>query len=332
MERLTSPPQQTGGAILEQLSQLADPIRCRLLLLLETHELTVSELCTVMQLPQSTVSRHLKTLSDGGWLDARRDGTSRRYQLREQVLQGDQGELWSLVRSQIGESAASEQDGKRLVEVLKDRRLRSKEFFASASGQWAQHRDQLFGRRFDLAALPGLLSPDWIVGDLGVGTGQTTASIAPFVHRVIAIDESEAMLEAAASRLRGIGNVELRRGELESLPLADQTLDLGLIILVLHHLPEPPAALAEAARVIQPGGRLLVVDMLPHEHEEYRQEMGHLWLGFAPEKMAHWLGQAGFEGVRVTPLSPDPAAQGPTLFVAVATRTDVESHPAGHAH
>lgn len=320
MERLSTDSNRPSTVILEQLSRLSDPTRCRLLLLLQDHELTVSELCTVLQLPQSTVSRHLKTLFDGGWLTARREGTSRRYQLSQDLLDDGQRDLWTLVSGEVAGAAAAAQDRHRLAEVLKQRRLRSQEFFAGESRRWAERREALFGRGFHLAALPGLLNPDWTVGDLGAGDGQTTASLAPFVRRIIAVDESPAMLEAARARLRESDNVTLRQGELEALPIPDAELDAALIILVLHHLPEPVAALTEAARALRPGGRLLVVDMLPHEHEDYRQEMGHLWLGFEPAKIRAWLKRAGFESIRLTALPPDPAAQGPTLFAASGTK------------
>ena len=117
-------------------------------------------------------------------------------------------------------------------------------------------------------------------------------------------------------RLADQPNVDVRRGELEALPIADGELDAATLILVLHHLPDPSAALREAARVLKPGGRLLVADMLPHDHEEYRQQMGHVWLGFGEEQMRRLFNAAGFEGVRFVPLAADREAKGPALFVA----------------
>src|SRR5512134_3791633 len=122
-------------AILDHMSALADPIRCRVLLLLERHELTVSELCAVLQMPQSTVSRHLKTLADDGWVTSRRDGTSRFYGMAMQELDAGAQRLWPLIREQITGTNGAEQDERRLKSVLARRRSKSEEFFASASGQ-----------------------------------------------------------------------------------------------------------------------------------------------------------------------------------------------------
>src|SRR5205823_5072487 len=155
---------------------------------------------------------------------------------------------------------------------------------------------------------------DWSVGDLGCGTGQVSAAIAPFVGRVIAVDGSAAMLQAARKRLHGIANVELRRGDLEALPIDDAMLDAATLMLVLHHVAEPERALAEMARVLKRGGRALVVDMLPHDREGYRQQMGHVWLGFAEDQVARLLGEAGLDDARVVSLPPDARAKGPGLF------------------
>jgi ArsR family transcriptional regulator len=147
-----------------------------------------------------------------------------------------------------------------------------------------------------------------------------TAALAPFVARVVAVDASAAMLQAAKKRLQGAANVDLRRGDLEALPIDDGRLDAAVVMLVLHHVPEPAKALAEIARVLAPGGRLLLVDMLPHDREIYRQQMGHVWLGFSEEHLGALLTEAGFDGVRVVPLPPDTRAKGPGLFAATAVK------------
>jgi ArsR family transcriptional regulator len=285
---------------------------------LERHELTVGELCAVLQLPQSTVSRHLKTLSDEGWVTSRAEGTSRRYRMSADRLEPAARRLWTLVREQVSTLAAAEQDAQRLRSVLAARSTRSQEFFSGAAGQWDRLREELFGRRADLHGLLALLDPAWTVGDLGCGTGQVSASLSPFVRRVVAVDSSPAMLGAARNRLGDVANVEVRAGALEALPVDDGELDAALLFLVLHYVAEPAAALAEARRVMKPGGVLLVVDMAPHDREDYRQTMGHVWLGFGADQVEPWLRDAGFGGVRYVPLPADPAAKGPTLFAARA--------------
>jgi ArsR family transcriptional regulator len=317
-------------AIFDDLTALSDATRSRMLLILERQELTVSELCAVLQLPQSTVSRHLKTLADASWVSSRRDGTSRYYTLAldGRLRQGSGAQerdahmrrLWSVLREQIATTAGADQDARRLKGVLARRQTKSEEFFASAAGRWDRLRRETFGGASALHALPALIDPRWTVGDLGCGTGETSAALAPFVARTIAIDRSGEMLQAARRRLRDAPNVEVRRGELEALPVADGELDAALMVLVLHHAPDPAAALQEAARAIAPRGRLVVCDMLPHDREEYKKEMGHVWLGFGDGQLRRLLAAAGFDDVRIVPLPVDPEARGPALFVASAVR------------
>lgn len=306
-------------AILDHLSALADTTRSRILLLLDRHELSVSELCGIMQLPQSTVSRHLKALADSGWISARAEGTSNVYAMMRDDPPARR--LWALVREQVGATTAALHDQRRAQAILAERRTKSQEFFSSSAGQWDRVRDDLFGDRFHLAALPAFADAEWTVGDLGCGTGQMTAALAPFVRHIIAVDASAAMLQAAKKRLQGFENVELRRGDLEALPVDNGRLDAATMVLVLHHLAEPERAMAEVCRVLKPGGHLLVVDMQPHDRESYRQQMGHAWLGFSDEHIRRILGESGFGAVRIVPLAPDPKSKGPELFVATAKKT-----------
>jgi ubiquinone/menaquinone biosynthesis C-methylase UbiE len=254
-------------------------------------------------------------------VSARAEGTSRRYRMPADRMDPGGRQLWQLVRHEVSALSGAAQDAERLRSVLAQRSTRSREFFSTAAGEWDRLRAELFGRRADLLALLGLLDEDWTVGDLGCGTGQVAQSLAPFVRRVVAVDSSPAMLQAARARLGGLENVETREGELESLPVADGELDAAIAFLVLHYLADPDDALAEAARALRPGGRLLVVDMMPHDREEYRQAMGHQWQGFEAERMEGWMADAGLCAFRYVPLPPDPAAKGPTLFAASARKS-----------
>jgi ArsR family transcriptional regulator len=290
-----------------------------MLLLLERHELTVSELCAVLQLPQSTVSRQLKTLADASWVTSRRDGTSRYYTL---LLESpDSQTLWQLTRAQLEGKSAAAQDQRRLERVLAARRATSEQFFASAAGKWDKLRDELFGNDFAFRAIAGLIDDEWTVADLGCGTGAMTAILAPHVQHVIGIDASEEMLDAAKSRLAAAKNIEFRKGSLEALPIAAGSVDAATLMLVLHHLPSPADALAEAARILKPGGRVLIVDMAPHEKDDYRQQMGHVWLGFSEDQMKKMLGAAGFTHVKLHALPPAHSAKGPALFMATGRKS-----------
>jgi ArsR family transcriptional regulator len=307
--------------LFERITALADPTRSRMLLLLERHELTVNEIRTVLQLPQSTVSRHLKVLSDQNWVASRADGTSRRYRVAEK-LEPSSRKLWHVVREQVATTPAAGQDGRRVQTVLARRRSKSQKFFSSAAGQWDRLRGELFGNRADVLGLMGLLDENWTVADLGCGTGQLAELIAPFVCRVIAIDDSAAMLSAARRRLTGFTNVDVRSGRLESLPVEDASVDAALLFLVMHYVPEPGDAVAEAHRVLKPGGRLLIVDMMPHDREDLLHEMGHVWRGFSEAEVSRMLADCGFDSVRFHPLPADEAAKGPTLFAAAGRRRD----------
>jgi ubiquinone/menaquinone biosynthesis C-methylase UbiE len=315
---MAAPVARTGNRtdVFDRLSALADSTRSRILLLLDRHELTVGELCAAMQLPQSTVSRHLKILTDEGWLASRAQGTSRRYSMQTSKLDPLARRLWQVVRVQVAESPAAAQDAHRLAGVLAQRRSTQIAFFDSAPALWDRMRAELIGQRTDLLALLELLDDRWVVGDLGCGTGHVSEVIAPCVGHVIAVDESGPMLTAARKRLAAFGNVELRGGRLEEVPIDDETLDASILFLVAHYVAEPDRVTPELARVVKPGGRLVIVDLMPHERDEYVLQMGHVWQGLGEEQMKGWFEDAGFGAFRYRPIPADPQAKGPGLFVA----------------
>jgi ArsR family transcriptional regulator len=311
---------QVEATFLEDMTLLADPVRSRLLLLLETHELNVGQLCSILQLPQSTVSRHLKALVDRGWIASRAEGTQRPYHATLDSVPRMAQQLWDLTRQEMAATLPAQADQSRLVAVLVQQRSRSQQFFANEGESWDALREEQFGHTFHLHALLGLLDPQCVFGDLGCGTGPLCDAVAPFVGRVIGVDDSATMLRLARQRLRGHDHVALKQGKLEELPLEDSSLDVATLMLVLHHLEEPRRAIEEAARCLRPGGSLLVVDMLPHDRVHYRQQMGHVWLGFAEESLRDVVESAGFRRILWRALPPDPEVRGPNLFALSAKR------------
>ncbi|MBA4120536.1 MAG: ArsR family transcriptional regulator [Isosphaera sp.] len=312
-----------SNLITARLATLSDPIRLRLLRLLEREELSVGELSKVVQLPQSTVSRHLRLIADGGWVSPRSEGTSTIYRLLLDDLPMDLRALWVTVRDQLGSAEQSPElaeDARRLAGVLTDRRTDTRGFFGRFAGEWDQIRDELFGRRMTFQALLPLVPHEWTIADLGCGTGNAAELLAPVVSRVIAVDQNEAMLDAARKRLSGHANIDFRRGDLESLPLASAEVDAAVCVLVLHHVPQPEAACREMARVVRPGGVVLIVDMVEHDREWFRRSMGHRWQGFGLPEVIRVLTGAGLERPRLLTLPSDTEAKGPGLFACTARR------------
>ena len=309
------------AAIFDDLTALADATRSRMLLVLERHELTVSELCAVLQLPQSTVSRHLKTLLDAEWVSSRRDGTSRYYTLAlDDRGPGDAAALGAAPRA--GQPDARRRPGRQTARAACSAAARASHRSSSrpppVSGI-ACARISSDGRPI-CTRCPGCSTPSGSSATSGAAPARSRPRWRRSSAQVIAVDRSSDMLEAARRRVRDLPNVDVRRGELEALPIQDGALDAATLLLVLHHLPDPAEALAEAARVLRPGGRLLISDMLPHDRETYRQQMGHVWLGFGADAIQKLLGSAGFDQVRIAAMPADPEAKGPALFVAGATR------------
>jgi ArsR family transcriptional regulator len=303
------------NALFDRLAALSDPIRARLLVTLERHELTVGELHRALQLPQSTVSRHLRALADAGWVGSREDGTSNLYRMTVEK-DASARKLWNAVREEASCLPGAQRDADRVRNVLAERHTTSQKFFASGAGQWDRLRTELVGDRAEMLALLGLLDRDAIVADLGCGTGQLADALAPFVGRVIGIDESPAMLRAAKARLAGRKNVELREGTLEALPLLPREAHCAILSLVLQYIAEPVELLRSIRKVLKPAGRLVILDMRSHDRADLREQMGHAWQGFSESQISDWSREAGFASSSFVALPAHPSAKGPGLFVA----------------
>ena len=318
----STPAHQQPQRLLAWMESLADPTRLRLLRLLERHELGVADLCDVLQMPQSTVSRHLKVLADQKWVRGRRQGTNHLYRTILDELEAGARRLWLLAREQTDAWPAVKQDRLRLDRLLAQKQGDGQAFFAGAAGEWDRLRGELYGRHFSDAAMLALLPTGTIVADLGCGTGQVIATLAPFVKQVIGVDNSPPMLKAARKRLANKKNVDLRKGDLAAIPIDDGTCDAALLILALTYVADPAAVLSEMSRVLKPGGRAVLVDLLPHDREEFRRQLGQTRLGFDAKELEQLLVHAGFPApqVQIRPLPPEPNAKGPALFLATAVR------------
>jgi SAM-dependent methyltransferase/DNA-binding HxlR family transcriptional regulator len=283
---------------------LGDDARLRILRLLASERLNVTELTGILGIAQSGVSRHLGMLRDAGLVAEQREGGYAWYRLTPALQDGQNGAgpLRALLDAQFAQTAETPDgraDDVRLEEV---RRLR-KENFEQHGGREARERQLVPGRSWAAwARALGHLLPPLRVADLGCGEGYLTIEASRWAARVVAIDRSQAVLDRAQAlgRRRGVRNVSWRRGDLERLPLADGAVDVALLSQALHHAVRPERALAEAARILVPGGRVLVLDLREHDQAWVRDRLGDRWLGFADRTLTGLLDGAGFENVRLS--------------------------------
>jgi ubiquinone/menaquinone biosynthesis C-methylase UbiE/DNA-binding transcriptional ArsR family regulator len=314
----------SAAHLLSHLGALADGTRLRLLRLLEQHELTVNDLCDVMNLPQSTISRHLKILADQDWLRSRSQGTTHLYRMILDELSAPARKLWILAREQSDDWATLAQDQLRLRRRLKQRAGDSQSFFASTAGQWDALRGQLYGHAFIPASIAAMLPSSYTVADLGCGTGFLSQILAAHVQQVYAVDHSPAMLKAAAKALADFSNVEILRGDLGALPIENQQCDAAVVSLVLTYIADPASVLREMARILKPGGKAIIVDLLPHDRDDFRRELGQTSLGISVDLLTEMLRASLFTKINISPLPPEPSAKGPALFLATAERMAIE--------
>lgn len=309
---------------------LADSTRQRILQVVVNQDLNVSELVEVLGQPQSTVSRHLRVLREAELIVDRREGTTAVYAAVNRVPNGDEGApaLRARLLEWVGRQPLPRAVARRLDAVLHQRRVQSQAFFERVGHRWDQMRVDCFGSAFPFEALTALLPRDWTVADVGTGTGGLLPLLAGRFARVIAVDPVPAMLEVARSRpdLQNAERVDFRSGDLSQLPIDNGQVDLALAILVLHHVPSPPEALAELGRIVRPTGNLLIVEQASHRCEEFHERMQDRWWGFEPNALAAQVEQAGFTDVGHAPLtSAEPTntntAEAPELFVVTARRS-----------
>jgi len=307
---------------------LSDPTRVRVLALLEREELAVQELMEVLGMAQSRVSRHLAILREANLLKDRRDGTYVFYRF-DVPDQGPWRETWEIVRKSLGDDSTHERDLTSLAQVMRARAARARSFFDAVGPEWDSLRQVFDDDTLRARAITRLVDPELTVADIGTGTGILAVELARLGVRVIAIDHSEKMLDAARDKLEasGVGGaapqVELRQGDADALPLRDGEVHGTLAHMVLHYLPSPPEAIREMARVVRGGGVVVLVDFVRHDQEWMRQELGVTWLGFDLDEVESWFEAAGLRGFRCETLAPDGGARDlPGTFIASARRPE----------
>jgi ArsR family transcriptional regulator len=286
------------ASIVKSLRLLADPTRLRLLHLLQREELTVAEIQEILGMGQSRISSHLSQLKAAQLVRDRRAGKNMFYAVREDFPL--KAQIGDIVAAGAREIVETEADITALQLVLRKRQDTAREYFNRLAGRFG--RSYCPGRTWKGVShlLLTLLGPI-VVADLGAGEGALSQMLARHAKKVIAIDNSEKMVEfgAALAREHGFTNLEYRLGDIEDPPIEPGTVDLALFSQALHHANNPARALAAAYRVLKPGGRVAVLDLLAHQFEQARELYADTWLGFSEAEMHRMLEAAGFVGIEV---------------------------------
>ncbi|OYX52303.1 MAG: ArsR family transcriptional regulator [Sphingomonas sp. 32-66-10] len=290
---------------LESFRALADQTRLRILALLRLMELSVGELAQVLGQSQPRVSRHVKILCDAGLAERRKEGSWVFVALGEVKRTGPIFAAIDAWRSEVEDHWAVA-DSARLAAVRADRAAAAAEWFEAHAGEWDAIRSLHVAEEQVEAAMVAALGEARIARliDIGTGTGRMLELFAPYADSALGIDRSSEMLRLARAKLseQGVANAELRQADLYALPMSDGEADAAILHHVLHFAQQPGAAIGEAARVLNGGGRLLIVDFAPHDREELRTREGHVRLGFSDEQMLGWFAKAGLAPVQTQTL------------------------------
>jgi len=290
------------ASIVKILRVVADPSRLRILLLLRGEELSVAELQEVLVMGQSTISTHLSQLKQAGLVEDRRAGKNSLYRLKSG--NGIVGELLGKAREEIPEA---NRDQAAMLRVVKKRQDKMRAFFDSVAGRLG--RDYVPGKSWKGVAEALLrLMPPLTIADLGAGEGAFALLLAQRARKVIAVDNSAKMIEVGREQAHknGVKNIEFRLGDMEEAPIKAGAVDLVFFQQSLHHALHPERALAESVRILAPGGRVVILDLVQHRFEEARELYADEWLGFGEAELESMLEKAGFRNVQTSIVHKEP--------------------------
>jgi len=306
-----------SAVTLSALRAAADPMRMRMLVLLAEEDLTVAELQEILGMGQSRISAGLALLKREGLAADRRAGKNIFYSARGRVPTA----LLEVVRGAAAAEDGTEGDAAALAHVLAKRKDRAAAYFDRLAGRFG--RTYIPGRSWQALA-HGLLAllPPVEIADLGAGEGTLSQLLARNARRVIAVDNSPKMVEfaAATARANGFRNLEFRLGDIEDPPVDDESVDLALFSQALHHAVNPRRAIDSAFRILRPGGRILILDLAKHSHEEARELYAHEWLGFSEAGLIAMLGAAGFADTHAGIVAREKQAPHFQTLLAVGTK------------
>jgi ArsR family transcriptional regulator len=303
-------------SIVKTLRVVADPNRLRILLLLRGEELSVAELQEILTMGQSTISTHLSQLKQAGLVEDRRTGKSNLYRLTpsDGILNG----LLAEAKQEIHEAPADQAAMRR---VLRKRQDKMRTFFDSVAGRLG--KDYVPGKSWKSMAEALLrLMPPMVIADLGAGEGAFALLLAQRAKKVIAVDTSAKMIEVGREQAlrHGLDNVEYRLGDMEELPIDSASVDLVFFSQSLHHALHPERALTEAARILVPAGRIVILDLVKHRFEEARELYADEWLGFSETELESLLEKAAFTEIQTSIVHKDPEPPHFQTLLAVATK------------
>lgn len=307
--------------IVALLKAAAEPTRLRILMLLRPGELNVKDLTRILGQSQPRISRHLKLLAEAGLVERLADGSWAYYRLAER---GTAGTLAGHILDTVSPGDSTlERDRKRLAAVKEERERAAQDYFRAHAAEWDRIRALHVTESEVEAALVDALGGEAIelLVDLGTGTGRILELLAPRYRHGLGCDMNHSMLAYARGKLdtAGIGKASVRHGDLYDLPLADCAADVVVMHQVLHFLSEPAMAVREAARILAPGGRLLIVDFAAHGIDALRDEFAHERLGFTTGQISEWLAEAGLELAATRHLAPSGEGADSKLTVIIWT-------------